>query len=117
MAEDNVSGVHCAEVAGTKRNERMVHQDRLNRISLWGDSMTTHESKYLRFVEIVSTATTHQWIVQSKSRASKLGRVKWYGAWFEYVFLPEPDTIFNTECLQDIASFLKQETDKWGESR
>lgn len=39
-----------------------------------------------------------------------LGQVKWYGAWRQYAFYPEPDTIFNAGCLQDLDEFLQRVT-------
>ena len=45
--------------------------------------------------------------VYSQSSNVLLGKVKWYGPWRQYCFYPEPDTIFNTECLGEIATLLK----------
>lgn len=36
-----------------------------------------------------------------------LGRIKWSGAWRQYVFCPEPDTQWSAGCQQGITDFMK----------
>lgn len=31
-----------------------------------------------------------------------LGKIRWYGSWRQYAFFPQPDTIWNVDCLQEI---------------
>ena len=35
-------------------------------------------------------------------------RRDWYASWRQYVFYPNPDTIFNKGCLRDIARFCEE---------
>jgi hypothetical protein len=60
-------------------------------------------SEYLRFVEL-STPNRKTPIVEVRSRSSNalLGQIKWYGAWRQFCFWPEPATIFNIGCMTDI---------------
>lgn len=48
---------------------------------------------------------TVTWIVRGKRSGILLGRIHWYGPWRQYVFYPEPETLFNGGCLREIASF------------
>ena len=38
----------------------------------------------------------------------KLGDLDYYEQWKQWVFMPEMNTVYNVECLLDIADFLKQ---------
>jgi hypothetical protein len=58
-------------------------------------------------------AKTDVWHVWSlKQPPAHLGLVKWYGAWRRYAFFPAPETIFEQDCLRDIAAFVESETEK-----
>jgi hypothetical protein len=39
---------------------------------------------------------------------NKIGEVRWYSPWRQYVFEPEPLTVWNRDCLQDISVFLQK---------
>lgn len=54
---------------------------------------------------------TEQWDVISLD-GKLLGIVKWYGAWRQYAFFPEPETIYERQCLRDLAEFCEKETYK-----
>ena len=36
-----------------------------------------------------------------------LGDIKWNGAWRKYCFYPNPDTLWDTQCLQCVISFIE----------
>lgn len=38
--------------------------------------------------------------------AVPLGVVKWWGAWRKYAFFPNPDTLYEQDCLRDIAQII-----------
>lgn len=63
-------------------------------------------SKYLRFELIRDTGKTQVYQVLSVSQGTFLGHLRWHGAWRQYVFEPEFDTIWNKECLRDLAAYL-----------
>ena len=65
-------------------------------------------SKYLKFVLIERKPKTNVISVESKLHGNGLGVIKWYGAWRQYAFFPENGTLFNTECLNDIISYIKE---------
>lgn len=59
---------------------------------------------------------TQTWFVKTKddSRAY-LGEIRWYAPWRCYAFWPEPGTIFERDCLRNIANFCGDQTQqhKW----
>ena len=65
-----------------------------------------NESKYLQFNLIEKKAKTKVYTVISKKHSYELGTIKWYANWRQYSFFPSNDTIFNSECLNDIKIFL-----------
>lgn len=40
--------------------------------------------------------------VTAVSSGILLGKIKWYGAWRQYCFFPEPGCLFNVGCLETI---------------
>jgi len=66
-------------------------------------------SKYLEFKELEPKPKTRVIGVMSKTHPEfyRLGIIKWYPRWRQYAFFPETGTIFNTECLNDIQSYIK----------
>lgn len=68
------------------------------------------QSEYLEFVEEPTPPDrkTGIWQVCSRSSGAILGRIKWYGAWRQFCFFPEPLTIFNTGCMDDISEFIAE---------
>ena len=39
-----------------------------------------------------------------------LGTIKWFGRWRKYAFFPEPELVFEEECMRDIATVIEQAT-------
>jgi len=64
-------------------------------------------SKYLEFRLLEQKPKTQVIGVMSRYAGIKLGTIKWYGAWRQYAFFPESDTLYNVECLNDIISYIK----------
>lgn len=64
-------------------------------------------SKYLEFRLLGEKPKTKVIEVMSKTRPVRLGIIKWWSTWRQYVFLPDTGTIFNIECLNDIQSYIK----------
>lgn len=65
------------------------------------------QTKYLNFTELPSTGKT-KIIGIGNNSGQKLAYVKWSASWRRYVFLPFPDTQFDTVCLGEIVDFIKQ---------
>ena len=47
--------------------------------------------------------------------ADLLGIIKFSGAWRQYVFYPDKDTVWSAGCLNEIISFCQNMTQKWRE--
>ncbi len=63
-------------------------------------------SEYIEFVEIHDTGKTKIFDVRSLNDGAMLGVIRWYGAWRQYVFMPERVTVWNTTCLKTIITFI-----------
>jgi hypothetical protein len=72
-------------------------------------------SRWLEFTESPQSAgrKTPTWSVFGKRSGLLLGRIRFYPQWRCFVFEPGPRTLFNQECLTDIARFCTLETSKW----
>ena len=69
-------------------------------------------SKWIRFEQAGDTGKTKIWHVVTKDEGYVLGEVKWYAPWRKYSFYPLGSTIFESQCLMDIANFLNCEMQK-----
>lgn len=70
----------------------------------------TFVGKYIKFVECPPTGKTQRWEVKTQKDDKLLGRISWYGAWRGYTFSPAFPTIFEQDCLRDIANFIEDKT-------
>lgn len=50
--------------------------------------------------------------VMEKKDGEEIGIIKWYSAWRKYAFFPCKETCYEEDCLEDIASFLKELKEK-----
>jgi hypothetical protein len=52
---------------------------------------------------------THEYPIANRKQGSMLGVIKWYGAWRQFCFFPEPysDLVFTSGCLQDIRNAIE----------
>jgi len=41
-----------------------------------------------------------------------LGDIKWFNKWRSYAFFPEEETIYEDDCLVEIADFIKKLMDE-----
>ncbi len=69
-------------------------------------------SKYLEFYKGTNKPKTQLFLVRSKKHNINLGFIKWYSRWRCYAFFPEEETIFNSECLNDIKEFIDKLMEK-----
>lgn len=63
--------------------------------------------EYLDFSEALASGKTKRVVVRSRKHGFKLGEIRWYGAWRQYTFFPESDTVFNRSCMAEIEGFLE----------
>ena len=43
-----------------------------------------------------------------RGTVTRLGIIKWYTPWRQYVFFPESETLYSSGCLQDISNFISK---------
>ena len=63
-------------------------------------------SEHLIFIDISSDypeKKTKTVVVRTRRSANMLGTIKWFANWRKYTFVPEPDTLYDSNCLHDIA--------------
>jgi hypothetical protein len=53
---------------------------------------------------------TKRWQVLAIQGETELGIVSWYSGWRRYCFFPNPQTLYEQDCLRDIATFCEEET-------
>ena len=51
-------------------------------------------------------------IYQVISNGIHLGDIKWYAPWRKYAFFPQEKTLYEQDCLKDIAKFLEEARNK-----
>lgn len=54
---------------------------------------------------------TSYWSILSAKDADTLGWISWYGRWRQFAFSPATASVFNNQCLIDLAAFLKKLND------
>ncbi len=71
-------------------------------------------SRQLEFVHegTSDSGKTHLYEIHSVHDGSLLGLVRWYGPWRKYVVHPQSDALFDASCLEEIAAFLRADTDR-----
>lgn len=67
-------------------------------------------SKHLKFVEAPSKPKTKVWWVVNKHDEFQLGWIAWFSKWRKYAFFPKLETVYEEDCLRDIAQFCKNAT-------
>jgi len=66
---------------------------------------------YIRFVPGPAKPKTLTWkVVTANLFAAELGEVGWFARWRQYAFSPKAGTVFNKDCLREIADFCDQRT-------
>lgn len=67
-------------------------------------------NKYIRFIQVQKLPKTEVYAVITTVGDSILGHVKWFGSWRQYAFFPTINTVFEKQCLRDIANFCEEIT-------
>lgn len=66
-------------------------------------------SKWIIFSLYENTGKTLKYNIYTKDTPPiKLGEIRWFGRWRQYAFFPEPNTVYEKQCMQDITNFLKK---------
>jgi hypothetical protein len=67
---------------------------------------------HLRFEQGPNKPKTKTWFVLNKHDNIHLGWIGWFARWRKYAFFPKTDTVYEEDCLKDIAQFCVIETHK-----
>ena len=70
--------------------------------------MLESEFIYVEKVELPKRKTPIYKLFSMSNHDIKLGEIKWFGAWRQYCFYPEENTIFDRKCLTYINNFLEE---------
>jgi hypothetical protein len=49
---------------------------------------------------------TQRFEIVTRNGGVRLGEVRWFGRWRQYVFCPDGDTVYEQTCLDDLRGFL-----------
>ena len=77
----------------------------------------TIEGKHILFVPGPAKPKTKTWWVVNKHDDIALGSIEWFARWRGYGFYPKPDTVYEQDCLRDIALFVEAQTKLHREAR
>ena len=64
-------------------------------------------AKWINFVLIKEGEKTNVWQVNTKNKSEPLGLIKWFPGWRKYALFPYGNTVYENECLKDIAAFIE----------
>lgn len=67
-------------------------------------------SKWVEFREVVFKGKTRRWEVVTKEGGIVIGRIQWHGAWRRYTLAPAFPTVWEEQCLRDVAEFIETQT-------
>lgn len=70
---------------------------------------------WIKFEEVAPKKKTRVWLVMPTkcddlAGALPIGAVAWYGPWRKYSFFPAPGSVFEQDCLRQIAEFCEGQT-------
>jgi hypothetical protein len=67
---------------------------------------------WIEFTEVERSPSgkTRRWNVTSREGGGLIGAVQWHAPWRKYCFFPRDQTVFEEDCLRDIAKFIEAAT-------
>ena len=71
---------------------------------------TEHKTRWLTIQEAHFTGKTYIWHVFATEGGERLGQIKWFGRWRKYCFFALDHTVFEQDCLRDLADFIEART-------
>lgn len=63
-------------------------------------------SKHLVYYLTHDSGSTKTFDVRATKTGTKLATIKWFGRWRQYAMFPEPGTVWNKDCLEDVNRML-----------
>ena len=65
---------------------------------------------YAREIPQAPEQVTKRWAIVATDGEVELGEVKWWGKWRCYAYFPLNNTLYEKQCLRDIANFCESKT-------
>ena len=84
-------------------------------LRLLDTSVPKWEGAYIlfEFFGVSDSGKTELWTVFPKDDSTNyLGTVQWFAHWRKYAFYPNPETVYEEVCMNDISTFIKMLTRK-----
>ena len=75
---------------------------------------------WLTFDEVHDTGKTKVWDVYNAENGSKLGSVKWHGAWRQYVYdtsTANYGVVWNPDCMDELNEFIRARMTEWRDGK
>lgn len=74
-------------------------------------SEVSEETKYLIFVDLQARPEmrTRIWAIKPKT-GGIIGQIRWFSSWRQYALFPTQNSVFERQCLRDIADFCERKT-------
>ncbi len=72
------------------------------------NNQITTQYKYIQFELVKQKPKTLVYDILNSQSLDKIGTIKWYTNWRQYVFFPVDECIFSIGCLNDIIDFTKK---------
>ena len=69
---------------------------------------TIKETEYLRFIDKESRQITKIIGIVNIHHDEEIGEIRWFGKWRQYCFYPSENTIWNTTCMEDVQTVIKE---------
>jgi hypothetical protein len=69
--------------------------------------------KWINIIPAHGRGKTKRWCVMTADGSTELGWISFYSRWRKYSFFPNPETLYEADCLRDIANFCETETKLW----
>ncbi len=71
------------------------------------------ESKYLVYSSVILPKRKTPIVFVCNKSNEELGQIRFYPQWRRFVFYPKADTLFDSSCLEDIASTINLIQQMW----
>lgn len=80
--------------------------------------MSEQAAKWICFEKVQSDGRkTAIYAVRTTEAGEDLGEVKFWPRWRKFTFFPLAGTIYEKDCLRDIANFCEEKTAEWRKGR
>lgn len=63
--------------------------------------------EFLIAEELPAKGTTKIWSITATASNSPLGTIRWFSPWRRYTFHPVPNTLYDANCLELVAAFIR----------